>query len=446
MVYRATDATSGRRVAVKVLTSTARQNVERELEALDALSGHPNVVTLHRFGTTATGRSYLVLEYCEGGSLADLVAAYGPLPWQRATEIAIEVAGALAVAHASGVFHRDLKPSNVLLAAQTPKLADFGLAAVVGRIETGSAPVVASLAHAAPEVLDGGRADARSEVYSLSSTVYELVTGGAPFVRDDDPTILPALARIAREPVPALDPDRVPEPVAEALVAALAKDPDDRPQDMASWIARMNDARMAAGAEPVGVRLDADEVLTPSVAGPPPPPPDAVISPDRPGDGWWGRRPRRVLVTGAAVVAIGAMGSGMLTAATSIDDLDSVPEALPSLDEVADEVSDLGSDAAMSVQDAFDQVSSTASASDAGGRLDGDESGDNSDGADGNGPGGDGGGGAAEIGGGTTPRGGGGQADAEPTNARPPRETPPDRPRRPGGRDRRPPRTDTDGG
>jgi serine/threonine protein kinase len=135
-VYRATDTQAGEPVAVKALKSgiialdpEIVTRFVREGQALRQLN-HPNIVGMVA-AVEEEGRHYLVMEYVEGGSLQDLLAAQGPLPSTRVVEIALDLADALTRAHRLGIIHRDLKPANVLLAEDgTPRLTDFGIAHV----------------------------------------------------------------------------------------------------------------------------------------------------------------------------------------------------------------------------------------------------------------------------------------------------------------------------
>jgi serine/threonine protein kinase len=233
IVYRARQTDFGRLVALKILTVSLDElslsRFDRERHALGALSGHPNIVVVYTSGVTDDDRPFLAMEYLEGGSLADRLDREGPMPWRDALEIWMKLAGALESAHAANVLHRDIKPENILVSKHgEPKLADFGIARIQGRSETRSGVVTASLAHAAPEVLHGQRATPLSDVYSLCSTLFELVTGAAPFVRAEDETVVPLLARIATEPVPNLRGHDIPDAFCEALEVGMAKDPSER--------------------------------------------------------------------------------------------------------------------------------------------------------------------------------------------------------------------------
>ncbi|MGI9616001.1 MAG: serine/threonine-protein kinase, partial [Acidimicrobiales bacterium] len=199
VVYRAVEEDLGRTVAVKVLSGnldeSAQYRFERERRAMGRLSGHPNIVTIYRGGYTAAGNAFLVMEFLDRGSLADRLTTAGPLGWEEALKFGVQLSGALETSHRAGVLHRDIKPGNILLSSLgNAKLCDFGIARLQGAPETKSSVVTASLAHAPPDIVSGARPDARSDVYSLASTLFELVAATPPFVRPDDESMVPILA------------------------------------------------------------------------------------------------------------------------------------------------------------------------------------------------------------------------------------------------------------
>jgi hypothetical protein len=240
VVYRARQLDPARDVAVKVLPdvradSDAYGRFTREFQALAALGAHPSIATVHACGVTADGSGYLALELLDSRSLGDRLRAE-PAPWAEAAAWGVQLAGALETAHRAGITHRDIKPENVLFdAAGTPTLVDFGIAGVPGAYRTATGSVTLTLAHAAPEVVAGGRGGVPGDVYSLASTIYAAIAGGAAFASDADETLVPMLARIATAPVPDLRPRGVPDPVCRALERAMAKDPAERPTSAEEW-------------------------------------------------------------------------------------------------------------------------------------------------------------------------------------------------------------------
>lgn len=255
-VYRARQINLNRDVAVKVLRASgvderARMRFTRECHAVGAVSGHPNIVGVHEGGFTDDGRAYLVMELCPGGSLADRLTASGPLSAAEVIDIGAKIAKALAVAHAAGVVHRDVKPGNILVTAWgEPALADFGIARVEGGQQTATGQVTASLAHAAPEVLEGGVPTPSSDLYSLGSTLFELFAGYPPHFRAADASVLALMRRVLTEPIPDPVVLGMPPPLASAVLRATARHPEQRfatGDDMAVALT----AAPAVGAPPV---------------------------------------------------------------------------------------------------------------------------------------------------------------------------------------------------
>lgn len=303
VVYRATEIELDRVVAVKILggrlDQRARDRFDRERRAMGALSGHPNIVTIYRSGFTDNEEPYLMMEFLADGSVADRLDERGPLDWTEVVSYGVELCGAIETAHRAGVLHRDIKPGNILLSdLGTPKVGDFGIARLQGAPETRSAVITASVAHAAPEVVSGTRPDERSDIYSLVSTLYELMTGSPAFSRPDDESLVPLLARIAQDPPPDLRPNGVPDEVCSVLEAAMAKDRDNRPTTAAELGRELAAAQARTGrpvtpmqivGEPrvapiaptsLSHALTADAVVAPTPA--PSPPVVAPTAPDPP--------------------------------------------------------------------------------------------------------------------------------------------------------------------
>jgi serine/threonine-protein kinase len=247
-VYLAHDPALDRRVAIKVLRTPAEPPADGRFAAAlakrflrearsAARIAHPHVVTIHQVGEQA-GRPYLVMEYVEGGSLADRVRRTGPLHWRDTLPIVRGALRGLAAAHAKGVIHRDVKPAN-LLCARGPggedviKLVDFGLARVAAGPADGDltfpGAFVGSPSYCAPEQAAGAAAiDGRADLYALAATWYALLTGQPPFV-DDDPVV--TLQRHVETPFPdvrRLAPT-VPAAVWDLIVSASQKSPARRP-------------------------------------------------------------------------------------------------------------------------------------------------------------------------------------------------------------------------
>jgi non-specific serine/threonine protein kinase len=285
-VYRAEQPAFRRTVAVKVLDGTldpqSQRRFERECQAMGSLSDHPGIVTVFDAGVTATGAPFLVMAYQAGGSVADRLAADGPLPWREGLRLGVEVAEALAAAHRMEVLHRDVKPANVLLSTYGhAQLADFGIALVTGATQTRADHVTASILYAPPEVLDGHQAGPLSDVYSLGATLFEVLDGRAAFAGGQDDNLVALLGRIASHPVPNLRHTGVPDAVARVVERAMAKSPAGRPASATELARELSDAAKAvdvdvggAGAATAGAPAEArqrtvEQVGTTPVAGMP---------------------------------------------------------------------------------------------------------------------------------------------------------------------------------
>ena len=220
-VWKARDTRLGRAVAIKISKSGFGERVEREARAVAALS-HPNICTLFDIGP-----DYLVMEYIEGKPL------HGPLPVDTALRYAVEIAKALDAAHSIGIVHRDLKPGNILVTKSGIKLLDFGLAKVT-RLKAASdetatrgltqeGTIVGTLQYMSPEQLEGGEADARSDIFAFGCVLYELLSGEPPFAAASSAGIIAAI--IEREPkaLPGIPPR-----LTAAIQRCIAKRPDDR--------------------------------------------------------------------------------------------------------------------------------------------------------------------------------------------------------------------------
>jgi serine/threonine-protein kinase len=220
IVFKAVQRTLRRVVAVKMLLAARQADTDAmtrfciEGEAVARLH-HPNVVQIHQLGEYH-GQLFLVMEYLEGGSLADRLTA-GPLPEREAAGLLAAVARAADAIHKAGIIHRDLKPSNVLFAADgAPKITDFGLARLLDDAEganTRTESILGTVTYMAPEQAWGTARDLgpTTDVYALGTILYETLTGGPPFrganrletlerVRKEEPTpprrLRPDLSRL----------------------------------------------------------------------------------------------------------------------------------------------------------------------------------------------------------------------------------------------------------
>ena len=209
-VYEAHHATlANKRYAVKVLlgdagaTPSMRKRFAREAESASRLV-HPNVVGVIDYGATEGGLPYIVMDFVDGQSLAELIDS-GPMPPARVIRLVRAVCDGLAFAHAAGVVHRDLKPANIIVTADDlPRIADFGLAQTLDEGDvrlTSTGMAMGTPAYAAPEQMAGKRVDHRADLYALGMTMFELLSGGVlpfeggPMDVATAPTLLPRSAR-----------------------------------------------------------------------------------------------------------------------------------------------------------------------------------------------------------------------------------------------------------
>ncbi|MEZ6184020.1 MAG: serine/threonine-protein kinase [Planctomycetota bacterium] len=264
VVYVARHARLEREVALKVLRAgdgASPEQLERfEIEARAAARlRHPGIVGVLEVGEEA-GKPYLAMELIEGESLAQRLAREGPLEPREAARIALGLAEALAYAHARLVLHRDLKPGNVLLGPDgAPRLTDFGLAKQIGAESQGltvTGQVMGTPVYMPPEQASGRmeRVDARSDVYSLGATLYEMLSGRPPYLGQQILEVLAQVRADASVPdVRGLRPE-VEVDLATILGRTLEKDPDDRyqtaealAQDLARYLAHQSIAARPPG-------------------------------------------------------------------------------------------------------------------------------------------------------------------------------------------------------
>ncbi len=211
-VYRATEIDTGRPVALKILKIDSVhprliETFSRETQALAKVSDHPNIVTLYRTLTTPDGRPVLVLELCRE-SLGQQVRQSGPLRAHEVTRVGIKIAGALETAHRHDFLHRDMKPQNILVTQfDEPALGDFGVAALQASAQATAGVFGFTTLHAAPEMLEGHHLSPATDVYGLASTMYQLLTGLAPFAAFDNEAPASVILRIIRDPVRPLRSD-----------------------------------------------------------------------------------------------------------------------------------------------------------------------------------------------------------------------------------------------
>ncbi|MBP1598754.1 MAG: serine/threonine protein kinase [Acidobacteria bacterium] len=252
VVYRARDLHLDRFVALKILPPEKVADAERkrrfvqEAKAASAIN-HPNIITIHDI-TQENGTDCIVMEYVEGQTLDQRIGHRG-MCLNDALKCAVQIADALAKAHAAGIVHRDLKPTNIMVnESGEVKVLDFGLAKLTeqvqadesastatvedaGRPITEEGVIVGTVAYMSPEQAEGKKVDARSDIFSLGSVLYEMVTGEKAFDGKSRMSTLSAILREEPKPVSSITP-AVPAELERLINRCLRKDPAKRFQHM----------------------------------------------------------------------------------------------------------------------------------------------------------------------------------------------------------------------
>jgi serine/threonine protein kinase len=290
VVYRAEDVRLGRKVAIKFLSEDfasdrqALERFQREARAASSLN-HPHICTVHDVGESE-GRWFLVMEYLEGQTLKERILTRG-LGIDESLEIAIQVAGALESAHAKGIVHRDVKPGNIFITqGGHVKLLDFGLAkqakplaqaagalgpetvTIPGSSLTATGVPVGTAPYMSPEQVCGEEIDARSDLFSLGTVLYEMVTGVLPFQGKTSVPVMAAIMHKPHLPPRAANPS-LPADLARIIDKALEKDPEMRYQtasDLRADLKRLR--RDASSGRFEAVSKEAPSEVSAALAGP----------------------------------------------------------------------------------------------------------------------------------------------------------------------------------
>jgi serine/threonine protein kinase len=260
-VYRATHLTLDRVVAVKVINYEVAMNADvmqrfaREARLMAKLR-HPRAAMIYDSGTLPDGRLFIVMEYVEGMTLADILKRDHKLPYKKAVDIAVSICDVLSEAHSLGIIHRDLKPANIMLNNQGVFVLDFGIAKMLNtdnaesmRLSmTGRGLLVGTPFYMSPEQCLGEPVEARSDLYSLGALLFEMLSGRPPF---DDEVLSAVIIKHATAQAPRIEqfaPD-IPPALAEVVNQLLSKKPADRPETAAAAKA-MLEASVAGATSP----------------------------------------------------------------------------------------------------------------------------------------------------------------------------------------------------
>ena len=247
VVYRASDLSLNRSVAIKFLSSEVadeqrRRRFQQEAQTASSLN-HPHILTVFEAGAI-DGQQYLITEFIDGYTLREWARRTQPRV-RQIVELLAGIADALATAHQAGILHRDIKPENILVAKNGyAKLVDFGLAKVLEGADppdletrtisagpTQAGMVVGTIAYMSPEQAAGRPVDARSDIFSFGVVLYELLGGQRPFAGHTDVDVMHAILRNPPRPLQELRPDLAPE-LRLFIDKALEKAPEDRYQSM----------------------------------------------------------------------------------------------------------------------------------------------------------------------------------------------------------------------
>jgi serine/threonine-protein kinase len=248
-VYRAMHQKIGRVAAVKVLTQATQSSgfVERFFNEarIQASLQHPNVATLYDFCEVA-GQPCIIMEYVDGQTISERIGAYGaPLPLAETVYVFEKICEAIDYIHSNGVIHRDIKSNNIKISSQGQvKLLDFGIAkGQTSQQLTQAGSVIGTLQYLAPELIRGGTADSRGDIWALGVLLYEMVTGRTPFDAETIGDLCDRIDRVEYAPPALLNPG-VPREVAAIIARCLRKNPAERYASAGELLA---DARGLAG-------------------------------------------------------------------------------------------------------------------------------------------------------------------------------------------------------
>ncbi|MGH8429071.1 MAG: protein kinase domain-containing protein, partial [Solimonas sp.] len=267
VVYKARDTRLERPVAIKVLPPEAvsdpdrKSRFVREARAASALN-HPNIITVYDINTIE-GVDFIAMEYVPGATLSEVIARRR-LRLDEALKYAVQIADALATAHEAEIVHRDLKPANVMVTEKgSVKLLDFGLAKLTesdpGELDaTGSiasahrteeGAIIGTAAYMSPEQAEGRKLDARSDIFSFGSVLYEMLAGARPFQGETKMALLSAILRDEPKALSAIVAG-IPRDLEKIVARCLRKDPERRFHHMADIRVALEEVREESQASP----------------------------------------------------------------------------------------------------------------------------------------------------------------------------------------------------
>lgn len=316
-VYKARDPIIDRVVALKTISTTLtgeafrrfEESFFREARSAGRLN-HPNIVTIYDAGE-ASGQAYIAMEFLDGTSLREtLDGEKRPFSPTRALEMAAQVARALAYAHEKGVVHRDIKPANIIVVRnRRPKLTDFGIARLMDGGGSNT-DLAGSPKYMSPEQIRGETIDGRSDVFSLGTVFYEMLTGVAPFEAETVPAIMRKVLDEMPAPPSALVPGIPPE-LDGVVLRMLAKRPEDRFPSARALFRELR--RLYEKLDPKSetiAELAADLRAEPKPALSDPDAPTVILGEEKPASTPRGL-PRVALLAGVAAAVVIALALGL---------------------------------------------------------------------------------------------------------------------------------------
>jgi eukaryotic-like serine/threonine-protein kinase len=334
-VYRGQDTVLGRTVAIKILAPQFADDQDfvhrfrREAQAAARISNQ-NLVSVFDTGSD-DGVHFIVMEYVDGRTLADLIAGGGRILPDRAIEIGIDVCHALEAAHAQGVIHRDIKPGNIMLDENgRVKVTDFGIARVTSNAETiaQTAAVLGTASYLSPEQAQGQPVDGRSDLYSLGCVLFEMVTGRAPFLGDSPVAV--ASKHVLEQPTPPsrLNPDVSPD-LDAVILRALAKNPANRYQTAEEFREDLERVRRgqpvnATPLLPAGTTQVIDRPASRTAVMPP----TAHHEPEPERSNWWIPVLVTLLILGLLALVLFLLAQSLLDDEPPVTPLVTVPEVI----------------------------------------------------------------------------------------------------------------------
>lgn len=253
VVYKALDHRLNRQVAVKILKDEFsgdeefRRRFRAEGEAVAMLS-HPNIVQVFDV-SSSDAANYIVMELIDGISLKQYMEVKGVLNWKETLHFAMQIAKGLEHAHSRGIVHRDIKPHNVMVLKDgSVKVMDFGIARVMSKSNTLTKEALGSVHYISPEQAKGGYTDSRSDIYSLSVVMYEMMTGRPPF--DGESPVAVAIQHInGGAPKPSTLNPNIPAGLEQIILKGMALDPKDRYASATEMIQDMEEFRKNPGVD-----------------------------------------------------------------------------------------------------------------------------------------------------------------------------------------------------